>query len=88
MKTIELPPIAHKHGPQDDQTTKAVRIKPQRLKLGFDVHWAQYTVVAQLDGVSPRPAQRFTPDAFILWVLEHLNDAHEVHSCYEAGAFG
>lgn len=88
MKTTELPPIAHKHAPQGDQTKKAARIKPQRLKLGIDVHWAQYTVVAQLDGASPRPAQRFTPDAFIVWVQEHLNDAHEVHSCYEAGAFG
>ena len=73
------------HAPQGDKPTG---VKPQRLKLGIDVHWAQYTVVAQFDGASPRPAQRFTPSAFVEWVKEHLDDAHEVHSCYEAGAFG
>ena len=75
----------HEHAPQGDKTTG---VKPQRLKLGIDVHWAQYTVVAQFDGASPRPAQRFTPSAFVEWVKEHLDDAQEVHSCYEAGAFG
>jgi len=67
---------------------QAARIKPQRLKLGNDVHWAQYTVDARLNGASSRPAQRINPDAFIVWVQEHLNEAHEVHGCYEAGAFG
>ncbi len=65
------------HAPQGDKTTG---VKPQRLKLGIDVHWAQYTVVAQFDGASPRPAQRFTPSAFVEWVKEHLGDAQEVHS--------
>ena len=63
MKTTELTPSAHKPVQQSDESTEAARIKPQRLKLGIDVHCAQYTVVAQFDGASPRPAQRFTPEA-------------------------
>jgi len=58
------------------------------LKLGLDVHWTQYTVVAQCDGASPRPAQRFTPAGFLAWVAARRAEACEVHSCYEAGAFG
>ena len=58
------------------------------MKLGIDVHWTQYTVVAQADGASPRPARRFTPAGFLAWVAAQRAEAHEVHSCYEAGAFG
>ncbi|MDR2673356.1 MAG: hypothetical protein LBC18_00405, partial [Opitutaceae bacterium] len=52
------------------------------------MHWTQCTVVAQFDGASPRPAQRFTPESFLAWVAAQQTEAHEVHSCYEAGAFG
>jgi transposase len=52
------------------------------------VHWAQYAVVAQFDGASPHPAQRFTPSGFFEWVKGYLDDAKKVHSCYEVGAFG
>ena len=85
MNTDTKQNSTREHAPQGDKTTG---VKPRRLKLGIDVHWAQYTVVAQFDGASPRPAQRFTPGAFVEWVKEHLGDAQEVHSCYEAGAFG
>ncbi|OAM91789.1 hypothetical protein AW736_01735, partial [Termitidicoccus mucosus] len=61
--------------------------KARRLKLGIDVHWAQYVVVAQYDDASPRPARRFTPESFVEWVKARLGDAQEVNSCYEAGAF-
>ncbi len=70
------------------QGIKSEETKPQRLKLGVDVHLSQYTVVAQFDGASPRPARRFSPEAFIAWVSEQLQEVAEVHSCYEAGAFG
>src|SRR5690606_11913737 len=40
------------------QGIKSTETKPQRLKLGIDVHLSQYTVVAQFDGASPRPARR------------------------------
>ncbi|MDR2676265.1 MAG: IS110 family transposase [Opitutaceae bacterium] len=52
------------------------------------MHWTQYTVVAQADGASPRPARRFTPAGFLAWVVAQRAEAREVHSCYEAGAFG
>jgi len=41
------------HAPQGDKPTG---VKPQRLKLGIVVHWAHYSVVAQFDGTTPRPA--------------------------------
>lgn len=62
MMTNENKNSTPEHVQQGDKTTNE---KPRRLKLGIDVHWAQYTVVAQFDGASPRPAQRFTPSAFI-----------------------
>ena len=43
-------------------------VKPYRLiKLGVDVHWRQYVVVRQIDGASPQPPQRFTPEEFVGW---------------------
>jgi hypothetical protein len=50
------------------QGDKRIEAMPRCLKLGLDVHWTQYTVVAQFDGASPRPAQRFTPAGFLAWV--------------------
>jgi len=68
MKTTELPPIAHEHASQGDQTTKTARIKPQRLKLKIVVHWAQYTVVA-------RPEKGVRPSNVIFWVFQSETDA-------------
>ncbi|MBI4621664.1 MAG: hypothetical protein HY736_00390 [Verrucomicrobia bacterium] len=63
--------------------------KPNRLnKLGVDVHWREYVVVGQIDGASPQPSQRFSPEAFVAWVAKHVKLADEVHCCYEAGPFG
>lgn len=70
-------------GSKHDEAKKA-----RVLKLGIDVHWGQYTVVAQYDDASPRPARRFTPEQFVEWAKERLEEAGQVHSCYEAGAFG
>lgn len=64
-------------------------VKPPRaIKLGVDVHWREYVVVRQLDGLSPQPAQKFTPEGFIAWVAKQLKLAEQVHCCYEAGPFG
>lgn len=63
--------------------------KPHRvIKLGVDVHWKEYVVVRQIDGLSPQPAQKFTPEGFIAWVAKQLRLAEQVHCCYEAGPFG
>ena len=35
------------------------------IKLGIDVQARQYVVVAQPGHASPKPAQRFTPEAFV-----------------------
>jgi hypothetical protein len=66
--------------------------KPYRLiKLGIDVHWREYVVVRagvvvrQIDGASPQPAQKFTPDGFIAWVAKQCKLADQVCCCYEAG---
>jgi transposase len=77
-----------KRAPQGLNTAEDMPPRPRQLKLGIDVHQSQYTVVAQFDGASPRPARRFAPEAFIAWVREQLPAVDEVHSCYEAGAFG
>lgn len=58
------------------------------IKLGVDVHWREYVVVRQIDGASPQPAQKFSPDGFIAWVAKQLKQAEKVHCCYEAGPFG
>src|SRR5664280_788682 len=64
-------------------------VKPHRLiKLGVDVHWREYVVVRQIDGTSPQPPQRFSPEGFIAWVAKQVKLADEVHCCYEAGPFG
>lgn len=86
MITNHREETATKEAPQGQKI--ATGVKPKRLKLGIDVHWAQYTVVAQYDDASPRPAQRFTPEAFLPWVKERRDEVDEIHSCYEAGAFG
>jgi transposase len=64
-------------------------VKQYRLiKLGVDVHWREYVVVRQIDGTSPQPPQRFSPEGFIAWVAKQVKLADEVHCCYEAGPFG
>lgn len=64
-------------------------VKPyRRIKLGVDVHWRQYVVVRQMDGASPQPPQRFTPEEFVAWAKKQTQLADEVHCCYEAGPFG
>jgi transposase len=63
-------------------------IKAKSIKLGIDVHADSYRVVRQVDHATPQPAQKFSPEAFMLWAKKQLALAEEVHSCYEAGPFG
>jgi transposase len=67
-------------------TQKAAKAKC--IKLGIDVHADSYRVVRQLDDATPQPAQKFTPEGFLLWAKKQLELAEAVHSCYEAGPFG
>ena len=62
--------------------------KAKCIKLGIDVHADSYRVVRQLDNATPQPAQKFSPQGFLVWASKQLDLAEEVHSCYEAGPFG
>jgi transposase len=62
--------------------------KAKRIKLGIDVHADSYRVVRQIDDATPQPAQKFTPHSFLGWAKKQLEQAEEVHSCYEAGPLG
>jgi hypothetical protein len=58
-------------------------VKPHRvIKLGVDVHWRQYVVVRQIDGASPQPPQRFTPEEFVAWAKKQIQLADVVHCCW------
>jgi transposase len=65
-----------------------IALKAKSIKLGIDVHADSYRVVRQVDHATPQPAQKFSPEAFLLWVKKQLSLAEEVHSCYEAGPLG
>lgn len=62
--------------------------KVNQIKLGIDVHARSYVVVRQVDGQQPQPAQKFTPAQFLDWARRQREQADQVFSCYEAGAFG
>jgi transposase len=65
--------------------------EPQKssvIKLGLDVHADSVSVVRQIDGALPQPAQRFTWPRFWAWVEKQVHLAGKVYSCYEAGPFG
>jgi transposase len=58
------------------------------IKLGIDWHARQYRVVRLIDNAGPEPAQRFSPQAFLVFARKQLGVAKAVYSCYEAGAGG
>lgn len=62
--------------------------KARVIHLGIDVHLRQYVVSRQIDGTTPQPAQRFTPEAFKDWLARQQTLAARVVCCYEAGPFG
>ena len=75
---------ANTHGLNKTQPASQAK----RIKLGIDVHADSYRVVRQVDHATPQPAQKFTPEGFLLWARKQLTQAGEVCSCYEAGPFG
>jgi transposase len=58
------------------------------IKLGIDVHQEFYVVVVQEGGTNPKPAQRFTKSAFLLWAGKLGQEGREVYAVYEACGFG
>lgn len=84
MKTTK--PNTNTHVSKTVSTQKAAIAK--RIKLGIDVHADSYRVVRQIENAAPQPAQRFSPDEFLVWVRKQLDQAEEVFTCYEAGPFG
>ena len=67
---------------------KQTKAKAGVIKLGLDIHKNKYVVVAQVDGSAPQRAKAMDPDKFLPWIRQLLEQADEVHSCYEAGCFG
>jgi len=72
------------HPPTETQNNAPAKC----IKLGIDVHAQSYRVVRQVDNATPQPAQKFTPQAFLLWAKKQLTQADTVYSCYEAGPLG
>jgi transposase len=69
-------------------TTTQIASRAKSIKLGLDVHADSYRVVRQVDHATPQPAQKFSPEGFLVWAKKQLELAEEVHSCYEAGPLG
>jgi len=69
-------------------TTAQNLAKAKTIKLGIDVHADSYRVVRQVDHATPQPAQKFKPQDFLVWARKQLDQADQVHSCYEAGPMG
>jgi transposase len=64
------------------------KAKPEVIKLGFDLHARQVTECRQLDGSTPKPAQKWDPWKLLDQVEEWVKAGIKVYSCYEAGACG
>src|SRR5204863_8417880 len=62
--------------------------KYQTIKLGLDIHADSIMVVRIIENAAPQPAQKFTPEKFLVWVKTQGAQAEVVLSCYEAGTFG
>ena len=58
------------------------------IKLGIDAHAKWYYVARQLDGATPQPVQKMDFHGLLRFVAKQQGLAREVHTCYEAGAFG
>ena len=80
--------IHHEVGAALAVTGNPYQSTPAAIKLGVDVHQGSYTVVAQEDHSTPRPAQRFVPGEFVPWVGRLLARGHRVFAVYEACGFG
>jgi transposase len=73
----------------DKQAREGVaKAKPEVIKLGLDLHARQVTECRQLDGSTPKPAQKWEPWKLLNQVQEWVRSGIKVYSCYEAGACG
>ena len=68
--------------------SQSERVLAKIILLGLDVHADSITVVRQIDGGMPQPAQKFSPSGLQDWVKRQRELAEVVWSCYEAGPFG
>lgn len=76
--------VTNTHGVTETSSAK----KFTQIKLGVDVHADSYRVVRQIENTTPQPAQKMTPEKFLEFAARQLEQAAEVHCCYEAGPFG
>lgn len=76
------------HPKSEARAEQAASNKYQLIKLGLDVHADSIVVVRIIENSAPQPAQRFGPGDFLKWIQGQLQQAEQVHSCYEAGPFG
>ncbi len=68
--------------------SQSQRVLAKVILLGLDVHADSITVVRQIDGGMPQPAQKFSWAGLLDWVRRQREGAEAVWSCYEAGPFG
>jgi transposase len=64
------------------------KAKPEAIKLGLDLHARQVTECRQLDGSTPKPAQKWEPGRLLNQVEDWIKVGIKVYSSYEAGACG
>ena len=81
-------PMNNSYNNSQDRREQVSVSQVNQIKLGIDVHARSYVVVRQVDGQQPQPAQKFAPPQFLDWVRQQREQAAQVFSCYEAGAFG
>jgi hypothetical protein len=59
------------------------KAKPEVIKLGLDLHARQVTECRQLDGSTPKSAQKWDPWKLLNQVEEWVKAGIKVYSCYE-----
>lgn len=70
-----------------DRSLAQTKEKPI-VKFGLDVHADQITVCRMQGGSLPQPAQKMSPQKALNWIINHVKEGYEAHSCYEAGPCG
>ena len=73
---------------RNQATGGEAKAKPEVIKLGLDLHARQVTECRQLDGSTPKPAQKWDLWKLLDKVEEWVKAGIKVYSCYEAGACG
>jgi len=71
-----------------EATGGEAKAKPEVIKLGLDLHALQVTECRQLDGSTPKPAQKWDPWKLLAQVESWVKAGIRVYSCYEAEACG